>query len=144
MLNKPFLLLGVFLFVGTAVRAQDEVKIDDKHEKVIVDLLKAMNGISDKFEKITNVETAAKAKPELDKLANQLDKIAKEANKLKKPKPKRDKELKDKYAKKLQGTMTRFITNARRVSQIPEIQPVLKDFGERLRDIGQAMKKVGQ
>src|SRR5947207_1608670 len=118
----------VLVAAGLAGSAQDS-----PYEKALLQVLDSFDKIGAKLKSIEDADSAAAAKPDLRKAADQFVEARAKATKL--PPPEKDEKtrLEKLYRPKLDESMKKLIVEARRVEQIPGGKDALKEIADVLK-----------
>lgn len=134
--------LALALIFGSAARAEDD-PATDKHEKIIKDMLKGLDDLTEALKSIKDNDSAKAGAKKINEVCDRFDKIADEAKKLPKLPKEKDMELQKKYEKDLKKSVTALQAAAQGVSGFVKDNPELLDAAKRMITVGQKLQSIG-
>jgi hypothetical protein len=106
-----------------------------EHEKIMKDVIKAMNAMADVLDKIDNSESAKAARPKLEAVVKRLVELKKKEDTLDKLSREEEQGLKKKYASDLKKIHDRFFNAGMKLAKNGAF-PEIKDIFERMQKLG--------
>src|SRR5260370_473631 len=129
---KPFV-AGAMLVLLSSPRADAADLIE--HEKIMKDVIKAMNDMGDVLDKITGPDSAKAARPKLEAVVKHLKELKQKEAKLAKLSREEEQGLKKKYATELKKIHDRFFDAGKKLAMNGAF-PEIKDIFENLQKLG--------
>jgi uncharacterized lipoprotein YehR (DUF1307 family) len=106
----------------------------DSHESLTKDAIKLTNEMADVLESIKDKDSAEKAKPKLEKLAEKFKDLKKRMDKIGKPDKAKEEALEKKYKSDAEAAGKRLVTALGKAAAVPGGADAIKSLGS-LKDL---------
>ena len=129
---RRFLMKKALMVICIGMLVLPVIGCKDKYESAVEDQLDMMEEMTEILKDVKDEESAKAAKADLEDVASRMQALAKEMEAMEKPSAEKEKELKEKYEKRMGEVMGNFMKEAMRVGMDPKLN----------KELGDAMKKA--